>query len=280
MRTMLLAALGAAALALGTGHAAQAEAGLKLYTMDCGRIALDDMSLFGDGSGPKGVKGNLISPCYLIRHAKGDLLWDTGFGDAIHAMPDHVLEPGPGSRITVPVTLAAQLEQLGLKPADIKLVAFSHFHFDHTGNAGLFPDATWIVDPKEVAYAKREPTPFGVNPAATAGHDPARTIEISGDHDVFGDGTVTMLASPGHTPGHYMLLLKLDSGPLLLSGDLWHTHENFEKGIVPGFNDDKAATLASFEHIKGVLDETKARLVIQHEIPDFDALPKFPAALE
>ena len=110
--------------------------------------------------------------------------------------------------------------------------------------------------------------------------DEKRTVEpMTGDKDVFGDGSVIVLRMPGHTPGHSCLLVRLkDMGPVLLSGDLVHLRENYESGGVPSFNVDRAATVASIERMKQIVANLKATVVIQHDMRDIGKLPAFPAA--
>ena len=99
------------------------------------------------------------------------------------------------------------------------------------------------------------------------------------DKDVFGDGTVMILRTPGHTPGHQSLLVRLkEKGPVILSGDLAHFHENYENNGVPSFNYDRAETLASLDRIKQIEKNLKATVIIQHDPRDIDKLPAFPAA--
>jgi N-acyl homoserine lactone hydrolase len=96
---------------------------------------------------------------------------------------------------------------------------------------------------------------------------------------VFGDGTVVMINTPGHTPGHHSLLVKLPQmGPVLLSGDLAHFHENYDGNGVPSFNTDRSETLASLDRFKKIAANLKATVVIQHDARDVGKLPAFPAA--
>jgi N-acyl homoserine lactone hydrolase len=98
---------------------------------------------------------------------------------------------------------------------------------------------------------------------------------------VFGDGLVRILKTPGHTPGHQVLLVKLaKTGPVLLSGDLYHLRRDRQQKLIPLFNTDRAETLASFDRFERIATNTKARVVIQHDPEDFKSLPKFPAYLE
>jgi glyoxylase-like metal-dependent hydrolase (beta-lactamase superfamily II) len=253
---------------------------VRLYTLDCGRLDIADMSLFSDTGEHTGERGTLAVPCFLIRHPKGNLLWDTGLGDRLAAKPEGVAGP-LGSHLQVSVTLAAQLAKLGLKPADIQFVALSHLHADHAGNLQSFPAATWLINPAELKWAQGTPAPLGVDPGLLSGHAKEKTVSIEQDHDVFGDGSVRILKMPGHTPGHQVLWVRLArSGSVVLSGDLFHTRENFEKSLVPPGNTSRAETLASFDRLTRLLRNTGARLVVQHDARDFKALPAPPAFLE
>ncbi|HZW72291.1 MAG TPA: N-acyl homoserine lactonase family protein, partial [Caldimonas sp.] len=84
---------------------------------------------------------------------------------------------------------------------------------------------------------------------------------------------------PGHTPGHSSLLVRLkDKGPVILTGDAVHFRENYDREGVPGFNFDRAQTIASIERLKGIEKNLKATVIIQHDPRDIDKLPAFPAS--
>jgi N-acyl homoserine lactone hydrolase len=258
---------------------AESAANVRLYALDCGSITAKQLGLFSDTGEYDGKSGELADPCFVIRHPKGVLVWDTGLGDAIAAQKDGVTN-GP-FHIRVNVTLASQLEQMGLKPADVNFIAFSHFHFDHLGNALMFPDATWILSKAEHDAANAAPPVFNLSEDFRQKMSAARKEIITGDHDVFGDGTVRILKAPGHTPGHQVLALRLQkSGTVILSGDLYHLRENRQFRRMPVFNSDRADTLASMDRVETIVKNTKARFVVQHDPTDFKALPKFPAYLE
>lgn len=252
---------------------------VRLYALDCGRLDLKDMGMFADTREYDGKAGAMIDPCFLIRHPKGVLLWDTGLGDKIAESRDGV--DSGGIRMRVATTLAAQLKALGLAPADVTTLAFSHFHFDHTGNANMFAASTWIINKAELSWATASPTPFGVNPDSFSAYKSVKMQMIDKDYDVFGDGTVRLVAAPGHTPGSQVLQLTLKkSGTVILSGDLYHTRDNRTFRRVPGINHERADTLASFDRIEKIVSNTKARFVIQHDAADSRWLPKFPAYLD
>jgi N-acyl homoserine lactone hydrolase len=253
--------------------------GVRLYTLDCGRAELKDMASFSDTGEYDGKPGAIAVACFVIQHPKGTLVWDTGMGDSLAEKKDGV--DNGGIHMTVSVTLAGQLKALGLAPSDVTYVAFSHFHFDHTGNANLFSNSTWILNQSELNWALGTPTPSGVVPAVFSSYKAAKTNMINGDFDVFGDGSVRILRTPGHTPGHQCLELQLKkTGTVILSGDLYHLRDNHTYGRVPDFNFNRADTLASMERIERIIKNTGARLVVQHDLDDFKAMPKFPAYLE
>jgi glyoxylase-like metal-dependent hydrolase (beta-lactamase superfamily II) len=269
----------AAVLAAGTAGAAQPVTELRLYAIECGHIEVKDMSFFADTGEYDGKPGSLGDSCYLIRHPKGTLLWDTGLPDGVAANKDGV-ENG-GFKLSVAKPLIDQLKSIEITPADIDFVAFSHFHFDHTGNANAFAGSNWIVNKAELAWAQQEPAPFGVDAASFSAVKTAKTTPIDGDYDVFGDGSVRIVKTPGHTPGHGVLRVALKkAGVVILSGDLYHTRENRTSKRVPVFNTQRADTLASFDRTERMVKHSKARFVIQHSTEDVAKLPKFPAYLE
>lgn len=278
MRTKILTPVLALAAACLAGSAAAAE-GLRLYAMDCGRISMRDADMFADDGAYKGVAKTMVVPCYLIRHPKGDLIWDTGIPESTADKP----ASEGGEALSMKRKLTDQLKDLGLTPADIEYLSISHSHFDHIGNAGLFAGATWIVDPDEKAYAFRPQAKADAKGfAAYSAIETAKTVLVEGDapHDVFGDGSVQVIPGPGHTPGHTVLLVRLPkAGPVLLTGDLWHIAESRAARRVPRFNVDRAQTLATMDKVEALAAREKARVIRQHVVEDFDALPKFPEAL-
>jgi N-acyl homoserine lactone hydrolase len=258
--------------------AAPAVESLRLYAIDCGRIHFDDLGAFSDTGEYDGQPGDLVATCFLIRHPKGDLLWDTGLGDRLAGKTE---EPRPGFRLSVDKPLLGQLQRLDLTPADVEFLSFSHFHYDHTGNANAFAQSTWLLSRREVDALDGTPPPVSVKADTLSARKQAKVELIDLDRDVFGDGSVKILRANGHTAGHQVLMVKLPkAGTVILSGDLFHTRENFEQSRMPVFNHSRGETLGSIDRINRLLKNTRGRLIIQHEPEDFAALPKFPAYLE
>ena len=170
-------------------------------------------------------------------------------------------------------TLVEQLAQLELKPEDVDIVGISHMHPDHTGQAAQFPNATLLIGKADFEQTAGKDDPFA--PWRGQGK---KVTPVTADHDVFGDGSVVALHLPGHTPNHLALLVKLASGPVLLSGDLYHSTDARAKRGVPPFNTDRAQTLASMDRFEKVALEQKAKVIIQHEPADIAKLPAFPQA--
>jgi N-acyl homoserine lactone hydrolase len=174
------------------------------------------------------------------------------------------------------------LKELGIAPLQVTHLAFSHFHGDHVGNANLFTAARlYIQNPEFEAAFGAEPAKFGFNPAMYEKLRNNPVVKLSGDKDVFGDGSVVILSTPGHTPGHQSLLVKLPAtGAVVLSGDATHFQDNWENRRVPARNFDKEQTAASMQKIANVLRQEKAVLWINHDYEQSAALPRAPKFLE
>jgi glyoxylase-like metal-dependent hydrolase (beta-lactamase superfamily II) len=255
--------------------AAEPVTDIRIYALDCGHLEFKNQGFFSDTGEYDGKSAAIAVPCFLIRHPKGNLMWDTGLS------PDFAKRPNSdGVTGALDVAVDKQLQQIGLKPADVQYLAFSHMHIDHTGNANLFTAARWIVNKTELAWVLGGASGSPVDLATFSGYKTARTLMIDGDYDVFGDGSVRILKTPGHTPGHQVLVLKLKTaGTVILAGDLYHFRADRAQRLIPLFNTNRADTLASFDRVERIARNTKARLIIQHDPEDFKSLPKFPAYL-
>jgi glyoxylase-like metal-dependent hydrolase (beta-lactamase superfamily II) len=241
----------------------------KLYVLNCGEGVAGDISRWSPGVN-EGQSMDFVDTCYLIKHAKGWFLWDTGIPDAVASMPNG-LAPADPKAVTWrrPKTLAAQLEQIGVKPADIKTMGVSHTHPDHIGNVEMFPQSILYVQKAEYDWpgANNEPR-----------FKPSHPVELlSGDRDVFGDGSVTILSTPGHTPGHQSLLVKLPkTGAVVLSGDAVHFKDNWDNRRVPSMNANKDQSAASMQKIADMLAKEKAQLWINHDKAQRDSQKMSP----
>ncbi|WP_037076538.1 N-acyl homoserine lactonase family protein [Neorhizobium vignae] len=271
-----LVAAGAALFALsGPAHAAT---DLELWRLDCGSVVVKDLSSFSDTFAYAGQTRTLTDSCYVIRHGADYLLWDTGLPVALIGKAPDLSQPlAPSLTIDIPT----QLAKIGIKPDQIGIVGISHNHFDHMGQASTFAKATLMIGAGDWESLHENPLPFGVMPALVQPwmDGKAKLDPVSGDRDVFGDGSVMMLAMPGHTKGETALLVKLpQSGPVLLSGDVVHFEEQIANNGVPPFNIDRAESLASMERMNGIAKQLNAKLIIQHDADDIKKLPTFPAS--
>ena len=258
-----------AAFAVALGSPAASAAGVeRLYVLDCGHMSAPDQSRWSPGVNV-GVPIELSDNCYLIRHTQGWFLWDTGLTDALAALPDGRKDPKSGMTAMRSKTLSDQLAQIGVKPSDIKGIGISHTHPDHIGNVEEFPQAMLYVQKAEYEWPNADGTPrFKPEHPVT---------KVEGDHDVFGDGSIVLISTPGHTPGHQSLLVRLPKfGAVVLSGDAAHFQSNWDNRRVPGFNFSKERTLASMQRIADILAKEHAQLWINHDKPQSDAQKKSP----
>lgn len=263
-----------------SGNEAQSPAAVpvSLTRLDCGTIRIKNFdSFFSDKPGLYKAEARDVSDsCYLIRHGDQLMLWDTGLSAGLKGKSQDM-----GDMVaSVNRTIEEQLSELGIKPADIDVVGISHHHADHTGQASIFPQARLIIGSGDFEKAKIPAEQGGSSPIAPWLGVGAKVQKATADVDIFGDGSVVALHLPGHTPDHMALLVNLKSGPVLLSGDLYHAIEAREKRGVPPFNSSREQTLASMDEFEAKAKETGAKVIIQHEPADVAKLPAFPEAAE
>lgn len=245
----------------------------SIVRLDCGTALVKHFdAFFSDRPGlyPNGPR-RITDSCYLITHNGRRLLWDTGLSAALKGKQQDM-----GDLIAhVDRTIVEQLAQLGIKPSDIQIVGISHMHDDHTGQVGDFAGARLVIGTQDWERTRGSKDPF-----TTWRNAPNRVTLARGDLDIFGDGDVIALFLPGHTPGHHALLVKLKSGPVLLTGDLYHSTMARAKRGVPPFNTSREQTLQSMDRFEALAKRLGAKVVIQHEPGDIDKLPIFPKAAE
>lgn len=279
MSIRIVSAIVAAAVSVAFGFAPadaqqpqkpQPPQSLRLYVLDCGIITPTGVEPYGLKPSEM-VTTKMVTPCFLIAHPRGSLLWDTG------EIPDSAFKDGVTPQklnaFTVDRPLLPQLAAIGYTPANITYMALSHYHGDHVANASLFAGSTWIVQKgdRDAILAPRPADPPAMgrvpDPKFFEGLATAKTIVLNGeDHDVFGDGTVVIKFTPGHTPGHQALFLKLaHTGNVLLSGDLYHYPEEITYKKIPAFDTDKSQTAKSREMMEDFVKQNHAQLWIQHD---------------
>ena len=257
----------------------EASVSLKLYVFDCGRIRLSDEQFdafnYGITSAETDVRVVAV-PCYVVEHERGRLLWNGGLASATTEFESW--HDGGGFEQRLDRTLGEQLAEIGLDYTSFDYMAFSHMHLDHVGVANEIEGAKFLIPQAEYDTAFAEEVPFGFVPSLYENLRDADREIINGEHDVFEDGRVRIIPTPGHTPGHQVLFVDLKkTGPVVLSGDLYHFQLSRERRSVPGYNFDREATLASMELVEKLLEETGAELWIEHELARFEQVAQAPA---
>jgi N-acyl homoserine lactone hydrolase len=277
---MALALIGNAALAGAQTHVPpKAPASLRLYIFDCGTIHTTN----GDAYSLKKeemASTEMSIPCILVAHPRGTLMWDNGY------IPDRAFPPGGGQATSGVVTqdkpLLPQMAAIGYAPGDITYLSMSHYHGDHVANANAFAGATWLVRKVERDRMFSDTPIPRSDPANYSDLKTSKIIILDKEEwDVFRDGTVVIKSTPGHTPGHNVLFLKLrKTGPVVLSGDLYHYPEERTLHRLPVADFDKNQTAASRAALEIFLKKTGAQLWIEHDIIANRALKKAPAFYE
>jgi len=280
--------LSALAPAVSAQKKAAAPQTVRVYVFDCGKLEGGDPSRFSLKREEMRTTDMSVA-CYLIAHPKGTLMWDVG------AVPDgdvtspgtptryHIVLPNGNERfVTTTQTLKTQLAAAGYAPADINYLALSHYHYDHTANANLFAGATWLVRQveRDVMFPQK-PNDLTRPDTYSALRSSKTTTIATPDYDVFGDGSVVIKLTPGHTPGHNVLFVKLaKTGPVVISGDLYHYPEERALHRVPTFDVDPKQTAASRTALDAFLKSTNAQLWIQHDFAATAKMKKAPAYYE
>ena len=255
-----------AALSLAGNASAQSkpEPAVQLWRLDCGRL---------DENGGRAWAWQRVptpTPCFLVAQGNRYLLWDAGVSRRAlgNAHPTVKLDR----------TITDQLIQINVRPEQVEFVGISHYHGDHTGQATQFPKAKLLIGAGDLNALKQSPPPGGAAPSHLQvwidGKAPVEALRE--DYDVFGDGRVMVLMTPGHTPGHSALLVKLKTGPIILAGDLWFSHSDAILETMPDFNTSRAETEASRQRLSRMAEKLDAVVILQHEPADVAKLPLFP----
>ena len=276
-------ALVAAAIAAWACQSAQTEPAAektpRIYIFENGFIRGLDTKLFNLAR-EEVKEPDFVNTSYLIVHPRGTLQFEAG------GIPDSLFK-GDGALVVEGVQsankpLLPQLAAAGYRPSDITYFALSHYHADHTGNANAFAGSTWITQKAERDFMFSEKPEGIIQPATYSALKGAKTTILNDeDFDVFGDGTVRLISTPGHTQGHQVLFVRLAKrGPVLLAGDLYHYPEERAKGILPTFEFSADQSRASRAKVEALLKQTGAELWIEHDMATHAKLPKSPAYIE
>ena len=257
----------------------------RLYELHGGDLELMNKNLLSDTNSYSKTAIKMRNPVYLLQHKGKWLLWDTGLPDYIAESPDGIIYDD--WRLILRTTITQQLKALDLTPDDIHYVALSHANMDHTGNTNLFKKATLIIQEDEYnaliddKLAKKNHLAPDLLSWFLTGGGKDQVRKLKRDTDLFGDGKVLAIYLPGHTAGHMALQINLEnSGSVILAGDLWHTSENRRKKQLADFNVSRSDIIASINRMEGILKNSGARLIIQHD-PDMSfRLPTFPKYLD
>ena len=272
-----------------TVSTAQAQ-DIQMYAFSSGALTL--AKGFLQNFGPMEPLIQVPVGFYLIRHPKGNVLFDCGNNDKILTDPSY----WPASQmamkpVTTPdVAIDAQLKKANVSLDDVKYVVLSHMHLDHAGNATKFPKATIIVQRDEIRNAfwpehgtggnyipgdffpLRKPYDNNINAV--------NMIQLNGDHDIFGDGTVIVKRWVAHTPGSQMMTVKLkNTGLVILTGDNVYFRENVEKNLPPsvGLAYHPTGYYTAYEWIRQTMASQKADYFTAHDPDAWKAMKKAPA---
>jgi Zn-dependent hydrolases, including glyoxylases len=207
--------------------------GLRAFT--CGWF-VQPKSFFIMGAGDEPIRSPV--PAYLIEHPKGLALFDTGYGPKIRRL----FGSAPGIEVTEQDDIAARLIEAGIDPAKINWIVNSHFHLDHCGGNVQIPNATVVVQRSEIEAARRSSDSILYDAELYDTGQPF--LAVSGEHDLFGDGTVIVFPTAGHTRGHQSIKLGLPSGDVVLAGDCCYLKQSLDElQISPGDDDPEQARL-------------------------------------
>ncbi|MDO6725111.1 N-acyl homoserine lactonase family protein [Celeribacter halophilus] len=256
---------------------------IRLYMFQTGHLNLKVHNIkMNEGNG---ADYRIPVPFFLLTHPKGHTLIDGGI--AVEAARDPAKYWGPVSEVfkiemDESEGCIEQIEKLGIKPEDIRFALFSHLHLDHTGSVGRIPTATHIVQRSEFEYAKN---PDWYAAGAYIRDDIDRSdinwhfLEGVEDdfYDVYGDGTLTTVFTPGHAPGHMSVMLNLpNTGPLLLTIDAAYTTDHWEERSLPGFVSSAVDAVRSVQKLRALADKTEAMVVTGHDPDEWSKLKKAP----
>lgn len=239
--------------------------------LHCGTLTAA-RSMFETGADDRSL--TIPVPAWLIRHEQGTVLFDCGMHtDLLAAGPVRdTIELFFGVGATADDMIGARLREHDVDPTDVDIVVLSHLHFDHTGGLAQVPDARVVVQAAEWAAGLDDdwaPTNGFRRDEYDLGHD--RQV-VDGEHDLFGDGAVTCMPTPGHTPGHQSLRVRLSDREIVLCGDCAYFETTLAGGPLPPIGHDHDAQAASIARLNR-LGAAGALLVPGHDPAVMARLP-------
>jgi glyoxylase-like metal-dependent hydrolase (beta-lactamase superfamily II) len=276
-----VALLGVLALSVGS-VLAQSPAGMRLYVFTSGSLGG-----FPKGALQIGGQGNIDwAPVgfYVIKHPKGNVIFDTGNNDKTITNPDGWWGPlakGFGLKMTQNDAMAAQLGKIGLKTSDIKYVVVGHMHLDHGGNISQFPNATFVVQNDEMKAAWWPDPGYSIYyiPGDFADSKTYNMIRLDGDLDLFGDRSIEIRRAPGHTPGSQFAIVRLPkTGTVVLTSDVVYLKESLEKNLIPPIPGtwSPMGMYEGYQKVRQVRDGEKASIFYAHDPEVFKATKQAP----
>ena len=249
------------------------KAKVTLHVLDGGSVQANKLELFSEDTTYTGQSRGFADAYYVIKHPKGNLMWDAGLPESLVGLAEPFTDPSGAFTVSRNDSLVNQLKTIDMTIDDFKYIALSHSHFDHIGHANALKNATWLVQENEYNFFTNDSAKIQQADIYNAIKELTNIQKLNGDYDVFGDSTVVIKTMPGHTIGHQVLYLDLGlAKPILLTGDLYHIEENRTHKRVPSFNYDIDMTKKSFEKFEAFAKEKNADVFIQHSVQDFERL--------
>jgi glyoxylase-like metal-dependent hydrolase (beta-lactamase superfamily II) len=242
---------------------------LQLYAFTCG-IFQSPKSFFIAGDGEEVVRSPI--PAYLIQHPKGLALFDTGLNLRYRRDANAALGlTDVGFDIDESAEIAARLRTIDVDPADIRWIINSHLHADHCGGNGSIPNATMVIQSRELASAQASENPRLYDKRDFDHGHPV--LAVDGEHDLYGDGSVILFPTVGHTPGHQSVRVQLASGDVVLTADCCYLKRNLDELVVPALNVDREQSIETLKMLRRMRD-AGARIFYGHDRDFWATVPQ------
>jgi len=241
---------------------------LKLYALTCGWLSLKT-SFFLDGA-PGFV--TVPAPVYFIDHPKGRALFDTGLGLRFRRAVGAPLE----GRVDLDESadVAARLRAMDVDPGSINWIINSHLHTDHCGGNLWIPNATVVVQQTEWDFAHADAGDrYYTKSEFDLGHP---VLKVQGEHDLFGDGSVVLFPSAGHTPGHQCARVRLPAGDVVLAADCCNMKASLDEMRLPDHVHDVDQSMATLRRLRDLRDQG-VRIFYGHDAAFWAGVPQAQA---